>query len=81
MGQEGSPARAPTSPLATLAHVREPGEVEGQGVGRVSWRGAGPAGSPAPIQIGEVRWRGARLGDRTAALIPPSPNKGRRGGR
>ncbi len=80
LGQVGSPACAPRLPLATCAQVGEPGEVEGWGVGWVSWHAAGPAGRPATPQMGEVSWRGARLGDRTALIPPPTPARGEEAG-
>jgi hypothetical protein len=67
----------PVLPLATLAHVGEPGEVEGRGVGWVSWRVAGPAGWPTTPQVGEARWRGPRQVDCAASLLlSPAPARG-----
>jgi hypothetical protein len=74
MGQVETPACTPTSPLATFAHLGEPGEVEGRGVGWVSWRIAGPAGWPTTPQVGEARWWGPRQVDHAASLLlAPAP--------
>jgi hypothetical protein len=80
LGQVVSPACDPRVPLAKSAHVGEPGEVEGWGVGRVSWREAGQAGWPATPQVGEARWRGP--GWVTVLLWSlPRPQHGGGGGR
>ncbi len=74
--QAGSPTLVPTSPLTTLAHVGETREVGG-GEGFACWGLACPAGSPATPEEGEAEWRGARRGDRPAAVLhPPTPEGG-----
>ncbi len=73
-GRGFSTAHVP-SPLTMLAHVGARGGLWERG-----WDScilAGAAGSPAALQMGEARWRGARLGDRTASCNPPpAPARG-----
>ncbi len=55
LAQASSPMLAQTSPLNTLANVRETGEVgggEGEGLG--SWHPAGPAVPPSTTKVGEA---------------------------
>jgi hypothetical protein len=80
MGQVETPACTPTSPLATFAHLGEPGEVEGRGVGWVSWRIAGSAGRATTPQVGEARWRGPRQVDHAASLLLAPAQRGGGGG-
>jgi hypothetical protein len=71
-----SPTLVPTSPLTTPAHVGETREVGG-GEGFACWGLACPAGSPATPEEGEAAWRGARRGDRQAAILHhPTPEGG-----
>ncbi len=77
LGQVVTPAPAPTSPLATLAHVGEPSEAEGRRVEWVGWRVAGPAGWPTIPCVGVARWRRPWQVDRAASLFPaPTPAPG-----
>jgi hypothetical protein len=69
-------ADSPTPPLTTPVHVGETREVGG-GEGFACWGLACPAGSPATPEEGEAEWRGARRGDRPAAVLhPPTPEGG-----
>ncbi len=72
----GSPTLVPTPPLTTPAHVGEAREVGG-GEEFTCWSLACPAGSPSTPKEGEAAWRGARLGDRPAAILHhPTPEGG-----